>query len=173
MRGVLLQSEEMADPGAVPSLEHLCVSTVEDNLTPHNVCRTLEAIAVLQPALQELLDHLLQFLCRHLKEVLSNKVSFILLAAPSNRGAQILRVFLLSLKHESWTHSGPDLFLISVPKATLSLKAGVSVIITALTCSSLQADFICLPFEVLNLLLGRQSMVRILLVVTGQGQYCM
>ena len=74
MRGVLLQDEEMADPGAVPSLEHLCISTVEDNLEPHNVCKTLEAIAILQPALQELLNHLLQFLSRHLKDVLSRKV---------------------------------------------------------------------------------------------------
>ena len=111
MRGVLLQDEDMADPGAVPSLEHLCVSTIEDNLTPHNVCRTLEAIAVLQPALQELLDHLLQFLCRHLKEVLSNKVSFIFLSAPSERGAQILCVFQPESRSICYSHCPHMLFL--------------------------------------------------------------
>ena len=45
-----------------------------------NVCKTLAAISVLQPALPELLDHLLHFLCRHLTEVLQNKVTLSLQA---------------------------------------------------------------------------------------------
>ena len=54
---------------------------IQDGLVTENVCNTLAAVAVLQPALKKLLDHLLDYLSRHLKEVLETEVcpTFLLL----------------------------------------------------------------------------------------------
>ena len=69
-----MQGNVHAVASVVPNLEALCVDIVRETLAPNNVCSMLAAVSALQPALSDLLEELVSFLCAHLKMVLLQKV---------------------------------------------------------------------------------------------------
>jgi hypothetical protein len=71
---VALQDNQKVEHSKIASLEALCASSIQQSIKTGNICRTLATIFALQPAVCDLFDHLLQYLCKNLREVLSDEV---------------------------------------------------------------------------------------------------